>query len=118
MNGQENQNIIDSDRSSYDINSNHKKITTNFNLNTFQKNELRKFFYKIENIVPSQSSFQICILKDDLGYIADIVIDSLYTSFNIYLIENDFEILICKAKQEIASQVKTWKGMRFLGRSA
>ncbi len=98
--------------------SNYKKIVTNFTLNPFQKNELRKFLYRVESIAPSQSSFQVFLLRDELGYIADIVIDSLYTNFKIYLIENDFEILIDKARSEIESQVNTWKGMRFLGKQA
>ena len=119
MNSQnEGQNILDFCPATEDLSCSHKKIVTNFSLNPFQKNEMRKFLYKIENIAPSQSAFQIYLLKDELGYIADIVIDSLYTSFKIYLIESDFELLISEAKREIESQVNTWKGMRFLGRFA
>ncbi len=104
---------------SYDeAGGNYKKILTNFTLNPFQKNKLRKFLYRVENIAPSQSCFQVYLIQDELGYIADIVIDSLYTNFKIYLIENDFETLIDKARIEIESQVNTWKGMRFLGREA
>lgn len=119
MNGQnENDGLLEFSPAYDEIGSSYKKIVTNFTLNPFQKNELRKFLYRVENIAPSQASFQVFLMKDELGYIADIVIDSLYTNFKIYLIESDFEALIDKARSEIESQVNTWKGMRFLGRHA
>lgn len=110
--------VIEFGRPCEDMNSNYKKIVTNFTLNAFQKNELRKFLYKIENIAPSQSAFQVFLLKDELGYIADIIIDSLYSNFKIYLVADDFDELMIQAKHEIESQINTWKSMRFLGRYA
>lgn len=110
--------VIEFARPYEDLNSSYKKVVTNFTLNAFQKNELRKFLYKVENIAPSQSSFQIFLLKDELGFIADIIIDSLYTNFKIYLVADEFDDLIRDARHEIESQINTWKSMRFLGRYA
>lgn len=118
MNSQNESELLEFTPANDEVGGSYKKIVTNFTLNPFQKNELRKFLYRIENIAPSQSCFQVYLIQDELGYIADIVIDSLYTNFKIYLIENDFEVLIDKARSEIESQVNTWKGMRFLGREA
>ena len=111
-------NRLDSCSPYEDVSSSYKKIITNFQLSPTDKNELRKFIYKIENIAPSQSAFQIYILKDDLGYIADIVIDSLHTNFKIYLISEELIELFDEAKREIEAQINAWKNIRFVGKYA